>query len=203
MTGHATDFFDTRRRTAAWLAGGLGSMVLLGCTTTGPTTQVGNSGEVRTKAEIDAALPPTLRRLYEVAPGSRQIVARAAGVLVFPDVVSGGFIVGAQHGRGALQQKGRTTAYYSLSGGSVGFQAGIQSRAVIYVFNTRAALREFQASDGWGSGVGATIAAGTVGANGMVDSETSEKPVVSFVITNGGLEGGVAMRSFKISPITL
>ncbi|MCK9516232.1 MAG: YSC84-related protein [Ottowia sp.] len=193
----------SRRQAALLLATGLGGLALAGCTTTAPGTERSSSaGEVRTKAQIDAAVPETLRRLYQVAPGSQQMASRAAGVLVFPDVVSGGIIIGAQHGRGALQQRGRTTGYYSLSGGSVGLQAGLQSRAIIYVFNSSAALQEFRDSDGWGGGMGATVAAGNVGATGMVDSETSEKPVVSFVITNAGLEGGVALRGFKISPLT-
>lgn len=201
MTDSPHPLLSRRHATLALAAGLAGA--LAACTTTGPgAEQASSPGEVRTKAQIDAAVPETLRRLYQVAPGSRQMVSRAAGVLVFPDVVSGGIILGAQYGRGALLQGGRTTGYYSVSGGSFGLQAGLQSRAVVYVFNSRAALQEFRASDGWGGGMGATIAAGNVGANGSVDSETSEKPVVSFVITNAGLEGGVSMRSFKISPLT-
>lgn len=193
----------SRRQVTLLLAASLGGLALAGCTTTAPgTEQSSSAGEVRTQAQINAAVPETLRRLYQVAPGSRQLVSRAAGVLVFPDVVSGGIIIGAQHGRGALLQGGRTSGYYSLSGGTFGLQAGLQSRAIIYIFNSRAALQEFRASDGWGGGMSATVAAGNVGANGSVDSETSEKPVVSFVITNGGLEGGIALRGFKISPLT-
>lgn len=193
----------SRRAALSGMALACGAVLLAGCTTTGPGTDASSSaGEVSTQAQIDRAVPETLRRLYQSAPGSRELVARSAGVLVFPDIVSGGLIIGAQHGRGALQQGGRTTAYYSLSGGSIGLQAGLQSRAVIYIFNTRQALQEFRTGDGWAGGIGATVAAGQLGANGSVDSQTSEKPVVSFVITNGGLEGGLSMRSFKISPFT-
>lgn len=192
----------SRRQALGLLAAGAGSLALSACTTTAPGTQPSDSaGKVRSRSEINAAVPPTLQRLYQVAPGSRQMVARAAGVLVFPDIVSGGLIIGAQHGRGALLQRGRISSYYSLSGGSVGLQAGLQSRAVIYIFNQKRALQEFREGDGWTGGVGATVAAGQIGANGSVDSQTSEKPVVSFVITNGGLEGGVSMRTFRISPL--
>lgn len=176
--------------------------ILSACTTTGPANDTGRVESVSSQAEIDLAVPQVLQRLYRVAPGSRQLVAKSAGVLVFPDVVSGGLVVGAQYGRGALQQSGRTVAYYSLAGGSLGLQAGLQSRAIIYVFNSASALAEFRQGNGWGAGVAATVAAGSIGANGSVDSETSEKPVVSFVITNGGLEGGVSMRSFRISPLS-
>ncbi len=62
---------------------------------------------------------------------------------------------------------------YSTTAGSIGFQAGGQSKAVIYVFNTREALEKFKNSKGWTAGVDATVAVGKIGANG---SGSTPKP---------------------------
>ncbi|HRM93140.1 MAG TPA: twin-arginine translocation pathway signal, partial [Alicycliphilus sp.] len=47
-----------------------------------------------------------------------------------------------------LRVGGQTVAYYSTTGASIGFQAGGQSRSVIYVFNTQESLAKFRASNG-------------------------------------------------------
>ena len=61
------------------------------------------------------------------------------------------------------------------------------------------ALEMFRRSNGWTIGIDATAAIGHLGANGMVDSRTSEQPVTSFVLTNVGLEAGVSVQGAKVS----
>lgn len=176
------------------------SLAFVGCTTTAP----GTSGTtVSSRATIDAGVDEALSKLYNTVPGSRELVSRSAGVLVFPSVISASLGIGAEYGRGALRTGNRTQGYYSTTAGSVGWQAGAQSRAVIYVFSTREALDKFRASNGWTVGADATVALATVGANGQVDSNTVRQPVVGYVLTNAGLEAGVALQGAKISPIAL
>ena len=77
-----------------------------------------------------------LGKLYQASPQSRELV-RAKGVLIFPDVLSGSFIIGAEHGKGVLRVGG-ATGYYSTTAGSIGFQAGAQSKAgVVAVHDAR------------------------------------------------------------------
>ena len=179
---------------------GLGSIAMVGCTTTPKGAEA--SGPTA-RAAIDREVDATLSRLYSTVPGTREMVSNAAGVLVFPAVVGGSFVVGAEHGRGALRVGGQTVAYYSITGASIGFQAGGQSRSVIYVFNTQDALQKFRASNGWTAGTDATVAVGTVGANGRVDTKTLQQPITSFTLTNVGLEAGVSVGGGRITPISL
>ncbi|RCX10868.1 BPSL1445 family SYLF domain-containing lipoprotein [Extensimonas vulgaris] len=177
-----------------------GSMGLTACTTTGETDTAPNTSA---RVALDAEVNDTLNRLYKVAPDTREMVAKAAGVLVFPSVIGGSFVVGGGYGRGAMLVDGRTQGYYSLGTGSIGWQIGAQSKSVIYVFNTREALAKFLDSTGWVAGVDATVAVAHIGANGRIDSETIRQPVVGFVMNNAGLEAGVSLQGTKISRISL
>ena len=179
---------------------GLGSIAMVGCTTTPKGAEA--SGPTA-RAAMDRDVDATLSRLYSTVPGTREMVQRAAGVLVFPSVVGGSFVVGAEYGKGALREGGTTTGYYSTTAGSIGFQAGGQSKAVVYVFNTGEALQKFKASNGWTAGADATVAVGKIGANGSVDTETMKQAVSSFILTNVGLEAGVSVGGSKITPISL
>lgn len=176
------------------------SLAFVGCTTTRPNdASAPNSARKAIDADVDAALS----KLYNTVPGSRELVGKSAGVLVFPSVISASMGVGAEYGRGALRTGNRTQGYYSTTAGSIGWQIGAQSRAVVYVFTTNDALEKFRASSGWTVGADATVALANIGANGQVDSNTIRQPVVGYVLTNAGLEAGVALQGAKISPVAL
>lgn len=179
-----------------------GAIGLAGCTMTpNNAPPPASAATFSSRSQLDAAARETLNRLYRVVPGSRDMVSHAAGVLVFPQVIGGALFVGAEHGRGALLVGGRVVAYYSTTGASIGWQIGGQSKSVVYVFNTRDALKRFQDSNGWTVGADATVAVGTVGANGSIDSQTAQQPIVSFVMNNVGLEAGLSLGGSKITRI--
>jgi lipid-binding SYLF domain-containing protein len=188
------------RALALAAAVGLGGFALTGCTTTPASSQA--SGPSAREA-MDRNVESTLTRLYATVAGSRELVERSAAVLVFPSVIGGSFVIGADYGRGALREGGRITGYYSTTAGSIGWQAGGQSKAVIYVFNTPSALQNFKSSSGWTAGVDATVAVGTIGANGALDTQTAQQPVASFILTNVGLEAGASVGAAKIALIGL
>lgn len=170
-----------------------------GCTTTG-----GASGDPAARRQaIDSAADSALSRLYKEAAGSQEMVASAQGVLVFPSIVSAGFIVGGSHGQGVLRQGGKSTGFFRMTEASVGLLAGAQSQAVFILFMTSDALSRFQASRGWTAGVDGSIALATVGANARVTTQTAQQPIVGFVLTNGGLMGNVSLNGNRIAPLDL
>ncbi|KVP18006.1 hypothetical protein WJ86_02825 [Burkholderia multivorans] len=176
----------------------LGSLALAGCTTT-PNKSDTASTSASKRESIDASVNATLSRLYSTVPGSRDLVAKARGVLVFPNVLQAGFIVGGQSGNGALRVGGSTVGYYNTSSLSVGLQAGAQSKAIVFLFMTQQALDEFRNSDGWSAGAGASVALVKTGANGTVDTNTATAPVQVIVLTNAGLMGDVSVNGTKVT----
>jgi lipid-binding SYLF domain-containing protein len=175
------------------------SMLSSGCTTSG-----GSSGDpAARRAAIDADVTRALTQLYEQARGSRELVASSRAVLVFPNVVSAGFIVGGTHGSGALRKGGTTARFYSMTAGSVGLLAGAQSRAVYYLFMADDALRRFEQSSGWTVGADASVALLNVGANAQVDTTNVQHPVIGFVLTNSGLMANISMDGTRIVRLDL
>ncbi len=170
-----------------------------GCTTTG-----GSGGDpAARRVAIDSAVDSALSRLYSEARGSQEIVASARGVLVFPSVVSAGFIVGGSHGQGALRKNGKTTSYFRMTEASVGLLAGAQSQAVFILFMTQDALSRFEASRGWTAGVDGSVALLSLGANAQVTTQTAQQPIVGFVLTNGGLMANVSLNGNRVTPLDL
>ncbi|MDO4591433.1 MAG: YSC84-related protein [Comamonadaceae bacterium] len=174
---------------------------MVGCSSTG-TTQ-GKASAPSTRAELESQATATLNRLYSAMPGTREQIARAKGVLICPAVIGGSFVVGAEHGKCVLRSNGTSRGYYSTTAASIGWQAGGQSKAVIYVFSTNDAYNKFVNSDGWSVGADATVAVGKAGANGSVDTDTINAPISSYVLTNAGLEAGVSVQGSKITKIQM
>jgi lipid-binding SYLF domain-containing protein len=180
-----------------------GSLGLAGCTTTSPKSASSTAGNAGKRQSINADVDSTLARLYSTANGSRELVAKARGVLVFPSVIQAGFWVGGQYGEGALRVGGQTAGYYSTAGGSFGLQIGAQSKAIIFLFMTQDALDRFRNSEGWAAGVDATVAVVQVGANGNIDTSTATAPVEAFVLTNAGLMAGVSLEGTKVTRLKI
>lgn len=155
------------------------------------------------RRQIDAKVSGTLSRLYETVKGTKELVDKANGVLVFPSVLKVGFIAGGEYGEGALHVGGKTDSYYRTVSGSFGLQAGAQSKAVIFLFMTRNALDSFRSSKGWSVGGEGSIALLKVGANGAIDTTTATAPVEAIVLTNAGLMGDVSLAGTKVSRLKI
>jgi lipid-binding SYLF domain-containing protein len=176
-----------------------GASLAAGCsTTTGDTAD-----PAAKRRSINAGVDGALSKLYGQVPESRELVRKARGVLVFPDVVSAGFIVGGTYGEGALRKGDATAGYYSVGAASVGLLAGAQSKAMYVLFMTQDALQKFEASEGWTAGADASVAVAKVGADAKVDTATAQAPIVGFVLTNAGLMANLSFDGTKFTRLKL
>lgn len=176
-----------------------GASLAAGCsTTTGDTAD-----PAAKRRSINAGVDGALSKLYGQVPESRELVRKSRGVLVFPDVVSAGFIVGGTYGEGALRKGDATAGYYSVGAASVGLLAGAQSKAMYVLFMTQDALQKFEASEGWTAGADASVAVAKVGADAKVDTATAQAPIVGFVLTNAGLMANLSFDGTKFTRLKL
>lgn len=178
--------------------GALAAVPLLLATGCSVTRGESKSPETR-RREIDTAADTTLSRLHNDVRGSRELTAKARGILVFPSILAAGLVVGGEYGEGVLRSGGRSDGYYRIASGSFGWQAGAQSKAMVIVFLTQAALDKFRSSNGWTAGVDASVAAAKLGANGEVDTNSIRSDVAAFALTNAGLMVNLTIEGTKIT----
>ncbi|CAB3799221.1 BPSL1445 family SYLF domain-containing lipoprotein [Pararobbsia alpina] len=180
------------------------SAVALVLAISGCTTTTGSKTDPASKRrEIDAGVDSSLNKLYASARGSNELAAKAQGILVFPNVIAAGLVVGAEYGEGALRVAGQTVGYYSTTTGSFGLQIGAQSKAVIVMFMTKTSLDKFRNSKGWTAGVDGSVALVKVGTNGNVDTSTATGEIIGFVVTNAGLMANATLEGTKVSKLDL
>lgn len=153
-------------------------------------------------AEIDQDVDYAMDRLFASVPGSKELAARARGVLIMPDVVKGGLIIGGSYGEGALRIGGLTDNYYSVAAASVGYQIGVQTTSHALFFMTEDALRGFQRSSGWELGADAEFTVPGDGISLNLDSTTAKSPVIAVIFAQDGLLAGASLEGAKYTRIS-
>jgi len=149
--------------------------------------------------EIDDDAAAALRSLYERTPSARVLGDKAAAILVFPNIVKAGFLVGAQFGEGTLFRGGRKVANYRVVAGSYGFQAGAQAFGYAMFLMTPAAVEYLDRSGGWEVGVGPSIVVLDEGTARTLTTTTMQSDVYAFVFDQKGLMAGAGIQGSKIT----
>ena len=159
------------------------------------------TAQAASAAEIDRGATAALENLYSTSPGARALADKAKAILVFPEIVKGGFIVAGQYGDGGLRKGGKTVAYYRSLAASYGFQAGIQTFGYALFFLDQESLSYLAKSGGWELGVGPSIVIVDEGIAKNLSTTTLQKGVYAFFFDEKGLMAGIGLQGTKITPI--
>lgn len=182
---------NSMNRTGRWL----GVMLILALLSPAtPTAAFAASAQ-----EIDIKVDAALKRFRTEVDGAEEFMDAAKGVLVFPSVLKGGFVFGAEWGEGALRVGGVTVDYYNTIAGSFGFQLGAQAKTVIIIFMEQQALDGFRQSKGWEAGVDGSVALVELGAGESLDTTNIRDPIVGFVFGNKGLMFNLTLEGSKFT----
>jgi len=160
-----------------------------------------NAASAASKAEIDTDVQFAMTAFYNLSPGNKELVSKAAGVLIFPSVMKAGFFVGGDYGEGVLQVDGKTVDYYSTAAISFGLQLGAQSRSEVILFMDKDALDNFRMHDGWAAGLDGSVAVIDSGAGKGVDTETAQGAIIAYIFSSKGLMGNLSLEGSKFSKI--
>ncbi len=129
----------------------------------------------------------------------REHAKDAKGLFICSKVVKAGFIFGGSGGRCVFVAKQGGTwngpAFYTVGTATAGFQAGVQSSAIIGLVMTQKALDSLMSSE-FKLGGGASVAAGPVGTgkSGELGSD------IIYYSRSKGLYGGVDVSGAVIKP---
>lgn len=150
-------------------------------------------------AEIESDVAASKTLLFNTVPGARELSARAAGILIIPRILEGGFLVSGAYGEGSLQVGEATVEYYSMAAAAIGLQLGVQTFAQALFFLTPGALAKFRSTDGWELGVDAEAAAFEEGVNFGTSTTSISQPVVQLIYGQRGLIVGASLEGAKYS----
>jgi lipid-binding SYLF domain-containing protein len=173
--------------------------LLPNCASNDPVTRV-NASNARA-SEIAQESRAALNSLYSKDPNARALGRRAKGVLVFPNVVKGGLIVGAQAGNGAMIRNGAISGYYQTVSASYGLQAGVQKFGYALFLMDNAALRNLDQTDGWEIGTNPNVVVLDRGKATALTTTTANKGTYAYFFDQQGLMAGLALQGTKITRI--
>lgn len=136
----------------------------------------------------------------------RVYVQNAYGVLIVPEMLKAGFILGVEHGRGVLLVRDTQTGawsdpvFYDLYGGSLGLQLGGQTSDAIFTIMNPAAIDKLMSSR-FQLGADASIAAGRVGAGVGAGTTIQFGEDIYVFSRTAGLYGGVSVDGTVVLPL--
>ncbi len=136
----------------------------------------------------------------EAAPDSgipQEILGKAECVAVVPSMLKGGFIVAAKYGRGLAScrtPKGWSApAFFTLTGGSVGFQIGGQAVDLVMLIMNNDGMQHLLSSQ-FALGADASVAAGPVGRHAEGNTDWKMRAQVLTYSRARGVFAGVSLN---------
>jgi lipid-binding SYLF domain-containing protein len=134
-------------------------------------------------------------------PDALKLMNNARGVMIVPELVQGGFIIGAAGGRGVLMSRtGHSDwsypAFYGLGSGSVGLQIGGKVSEIIFIIRTEKGLHAIiDHKFKFGAEAGVTMVAVGAGFEGASTSALGAD-IVAFANSNGLFAGASLEGSY-------
>lgn len=164
-----------------------------------PSPQAGGEEVMKVQSAIEVleeimAIPET-----SIPPS---LLNEAYGIAIFPGLLKAGFIVGGRYGVGVLSVRDEkrnwsNPAFFTLMGGSLGFQIGAQSTDVVLIFRTVRSLDSIT-SGKFTLGADAAAAAGPVGRRAEASTDLQLKAEILSYSRSRGLFAGISLEGSSL-----
>ena len=132
-----------------------------------------------------------------------QLLREAHAIAVFPEVVKAGLVFGGRHGRGLVSVRATdgtwsTPVYMRMTGGSFGWQAGVQAADIVLVFRSQQGVENL-VNGKFTLGADAGVAAGPVGRQAAASTDEGLKAEIFSYSRARGLFACIALDGSAIS----
>ena len=132
-----------------------------------------------------------------------KLLDEGRAIVVLPDTLKVGLVLGGRRGHGLMSVKGADgtwsqPVFVKLTGGSIGFQAGVQSADIVLVFRSERGLDSI-VNGKFTLGADAGVAAGPVGRNASAATDGAMKAEIWSWSRARGLFAGVALDGAVLS----
>lgn len=160
-----------------------------------------SSDESRRIADAATVLEEIMAASDKAVP--RAIMEKAEGIAVFPSLIKGGIVVGAQRGRGILSVRDKknggwsSPAFLTITGGSIGAQIGAQAIDLVLVINNQRGLEQLVKNQ-FKIGADAAVAAGPVGRDAGASTDLQLRAQILSYSRACGLFAGVTLNGSTI-----
>ncbi|MBW7839453.1 MAG: lipid-binding SYLF domain-containing protein [Chitinophagaceae bacterium] len=133
----------------------------------------------------------------------QELLNISEGIIIVPKMINAGFVIAGKRGRGIAlikDEEGNWSdpVFITITGGSVGFQAGVQSVDLVLIFKNSETLEEIgNGTFTLGGDVSAT--AGPVGRSGTATTDYKMEAEVYSYSKSKGLFAGISLSGAAIS----
>jgi len=168
-------------------------LLLLACASFSLSAATADENERATQAV--RVLDEVMRIPEKAIP--RNLLKDAYAVAVIPDVVKASLVFGGRHGKGLISVRladgtWSVPSYIKLTGGSIGFQAGLQATDVVLVFRNERGVDSI-VNGKFTLGADAAVAAGPIGRTAEASTDGNLKAEIYSYSRSRGLFAGVAL----------
>jgi lipid-binding SYLF domain-containing protein len=153
---------------------------------------------IQARGQVREMSQDALASLYEIAPGTRRAIERAAGYAVFSTFGVKLFFAGGTTGRGlVVNNRTQRQTFMKMLQVQGGLGLGLNQNRLIFVFSNESALRNF-INQGWEFGGQVNLSAMAGGQGGMFSGAAAVSPgVYLYQLTQTGLSATLTVGGTK------
>ncbi|MCC7243772.1 MAG: lipid-binding SYLF domain-containing protein [Acidobacteria bacterium] len=166
-----------------------------------PAIAADNTDEIKRISNSIDVVDALLKTPDDAIP--EYILERAEAIVVIPTLVKGGFVIGAEHGKGIMSVRDRATGSWSvptfvaMTGGSIGWQIGVQSVDLVLLVMNKDGVDDLLASE-FKLGADASVAAGPVGRTAQAATDARMGAKILAYSRAKGLFAGVSVQGSSL-----
>ena len=157
------------------------------------------SDEARRVREASVVLGEIMTAEDDAIPEA--LLGDAEGIAIFPGTVRAGFGIGGMRGRGVISARTESgwsaPAFLTLTGGSIGFQIGVQVADIVLVIKNRRGLENL-VSNQFKLGADAGVAAGPLGREAEASTDLQLRAQILSYSRARGLFAGVTVNGSTV-----
>ena len=131
------------------------------------------------------------------------LLRKAHGIVIVPDLVKAGFVIGGRAGRGVMMARDEAGAwtnpvFLGMAGGSIGAQIGASATDVVLIFRTRKSVDDFLSHNKVTLGADMAVAAGPVGVQAEASTDLKMRAEILSYSRSRGLFAGVSIEGSSL-----
>ncbi|MCJ8210516.1 lipid-binding SYLF domain-containing protein [Mucilaginibacter sp. RS28] len=163
-------------------------------------TSATDAGKEQERIQKATVVLQDFKQMKETIPS--ELMQQAEGIVVIPKLINAGFAIGGKRGRGVALVKlangeWSNPVFVTLTGGSFGFQIGVQAVDLVLVFKHRGVLTKVENGD-FTIGGDISAAAGPVGRSSSASTDYKLDAEVYSYSRSKGLFAGITISGSNI-----